>query len=128
MEIKKNSCRTRTVLGLTLLFCLSFTPEIHAYPAWKGAPGLVSDSIFEQQRDSMIFQLNLQYLNSVNEHGTPYEIISIIEEILELDPSFHNHWFNLGLENIKIKEYNRALEALTQGLELYPDKDNSTLV
>jgi len=76
----------------------------------------------------MIFQLNLQYLNSVNEHGTPYEIISIIEEILELDPSFHNHWFNLGLENIKIKEYNRALEALTQGLELYPDKDNSTLV
>jgi tetratricopeptide (TPR) repeat protein len=113
---------------LAFFFILYSAPEAHAFGLSNNVPGTVSDSILQQQRDSMIFQLNLQYLNRVNEYGTPYELISIIEEILELDSSFHNHWFNLGLENIKIKEYDRALEALTQGLDLYPDKDNSTLV
>lgn len=113
---------------LAFSFLLCSTPEIHALGLHTSEPGLVSDSIVQQQRDSMIFQLNLQYLNRVNEHGTPYELISIIEEILELDSTFHNHWFNLGLENIKIKEYDRALVALNRGLDLYPDKDNSTLV
>ena len=67
--------------------------------------GSVSDSIKEQQRDSMLFSLNLEYLNGVNEHCAPYELIPIIEEILALDPGLYHNWFNLGMEYIKIKEY-----------------------
>jgi tetratricopeptide (TPR) repeat protein len=63
----------------------------------------------------------------VNDNRTPFELISIIEEILKLDPTLHNHWFNLGLENIKIKEYDRALDALTKGLEHYPTYSNPSL-
>ena len=123
---KLSRCLPAMFLALSLMLCAS--PETYAIHYSKNSNGPVSDSILQQQRDSMIFQLNLQYLNRVNEYGTPYELIAIIEDILELDSSFHNHWFNLGLEYIKIKEYDRALEALNQGLALYPDKDNSTLV
>lgn len=106
---------------------LLINPQASLYAASEPDPGPVSDSILQQQRDSMLFKLNLQYLNGVNDNGTPFELISIIEEILELDPSLHNYWFNLGLEYIKIKEYDRALEALSEGLELYPSADNPTL-
>jgi tetratricopeptide (TPR) repeat protein len=124
-------CKTTSSLPrclLVVLLLLLTLAEAHACPVSYSAPGPVSDSILQQQRDSIIFQLNLQYLNRVNEQGTPYELISIIKEILALDSSYHNHWFNLGLEYLKIKEYEHALDALTQGLERYPDKDNSTLV
>jgi tetratricopeptide (TPR) repeat protein len=126
LRYKFSFCLQAFFLAFSLLLFSSQATYASHHP--KDAPGPVSDSILQQQRDSIIFQLNLQYLNKVNEQGTPYELISIIEEILALDSSFHNHWFNLGLEYIKIKEYDRALAALNQGLALYPDKDNSTLV
>jgi tetratricopeptide (TPR) repeat protein len=75
----------------------------------------------------MLMELNLQFLNAVNEKRSPFEVISIIEEILVLDPNRYNHWFNLGIEYIKIHEYHRAIDALNQGLALYPPEDNSTL-
>ena len=128
MLTKKMAGRSKAIMGMMLLLCLVSGFQVQAMPVWDPAPGALSDSLSEQERDSLIFRLNLQYLNRVNEHGTPYELISIIENILKLDSSFHNHWFNLGLENIKIKEYDRALEALNRGLELYPDKDNASLV
>ena len=110
-----------------MVVALPLSPDSSLLAASEPNPGPVSDSILQQQRDSLLFNLNLQYLNGVNDNGTPFEIISIIEEILELDPTLHNHWFNLGLENIKIKEYDRALDALTKGLELYPTYDNPSL-
>jgi len=127
MRIRKTAAFSAPALLLALALCLSFEPDLSAIEHNDNNPGPVADSILQQQRDSMLFRLNLKYLNGVNEHGSPFELISIIEEILELDPSLHNHWFNLGLENIKIKEYDRALEALTMGLELYPTEDNPTL-
>lgn len=128
MALKTRARPYGTARWLVLLVCVCFSSEIRASPVWQNLPNLSSDSTMQYKRDSLIFQLNLQYLNRVNEHGTPYELIAILEEILKLDSTFHNHWFNLGLENIKIKEYDRALEALTQGLDQYPDKENSTLV
>ena len=50
-------------------------------------PGPVSDSILQQQRDSMLFNLNLQYLNGVNDNGTPFELISISSTALNLSPT-----------------------------------------
>lgn len=112
---------------LWLAVALILAPGSSLLAASDHNPGPVSDSILQEQRDSMLFNLNMQYLNGVNDNGTPFELISLIEEILELDPTLHNQWFNLGLENIKIKEYDRALEALTKGLELYPTYDNPSL-
>jgi tetratricopeptide (TPR) repeat protein len=91
-------------------------------------PGPADDSILEKQWDSLLIQLNLDYLNGVNNHSTPFELIPIIEEILVLDPAQYNHWFNLGIENIKIHEYYEAIEALNRGIDLYPTENNHTLV
>lgn len=113
------------LLALWLFLCIS--TDVFAIQKTDKFPGPVSDSILQQQRDSMLFQLNLLYLNGVNDQGSPYELISIIEEILELDPSFHNHWFNLGYENIKIKKYDHALDAFSQGLAIYPSENNPSL-
>ena len=115
------------ILALCMAVTLFLSSGSCLLAASEPNPGPVSDSILQQQRDSILFKLNMQYLNGVNDNGTPFELISLIEEILEMDPTLHNHWFNLGLENIKIKEYDRALEALTKGLELYPTYDNPTL-
>ena len=93
----------------------------------NGDPGTVSDSILEQQRDSMLFNLNLRYLNGVNEHRSPFELIPIIEEILALDPGLYHQWFNLGMEYIKIKEYYLAADALNRGLEIFPAEQMATL-
>ena len=84
MLTKKRAGRGAAILGLTLLFCLLCRPQVQALPVWGPVDSAVSDSLSEQERDSLIFQLNLQYLNQVNEHGTPYELIAIIEEILEM--------------------------------------------
>ena len=115
------------ILALCMAVTLFLSSGSCLLAASEPNPGPVSDSILQQQRDSILFKLNMQYLNGVNDNRTPFELISLIEEILEMDPTLHNHWFNLGLENIKIKEYDRALEALTKGLELYPTYDNPTL-
>lgn len=88
----------------------------------------VADSVLAQQRDSMLFALNLKYLNGVNDNSTPFELISIIEEILRLDSALSNHWFNLGMEYIKIHEYDKAINAINYGLGLYPSNDNSSLL
>jgi tetratricopeptide (TPR) repeat protein len=123
MKLAKNNL---LIFLVTLL--LAFLPG----PLLSNGPdtaisGPVADSILEQQRDSILFSLNLEYLNGVNEHKTPFELIPIIEEILTLDPAQYNYWFNLGMENIKIKEYYRALDALNRGLELYPSERESNL-
>ncbi len=119
-KTKSHTFWIAVILSVVALF---LSPKSSLLAANELNAGPVSDSILQQQRDSMLFKLNLQYLNGVNDSETPFELISIIEEILELDPTLHNHWFNLGLENIKIKEYDRALEALTAGLELYLNTD-----
>jgi tetratricopeptide (TPR) repeat protein len=111
-----NQSGTCCIFLLTLSFCISMNA-----PLWAGeTPG--------QQNDSTLFQLNIKYLNGVNEFRTPYELIPIIEEILELDPGSFNYWFNLGMENIRIKEYDRSIRAFHNGLEYYPDSDNRSLV
>jgi tetratricopeptide (TPR) repeat protein len=89
--------------------------------------GPVADSILEQKRDSMLFSLNLQYLNGVNDNKAPFELIPIIAQILTLDPAQYNHWFNLGMEYIKIKEFYLAADALSRGLELYPSEQIASL-
>lgn len=127
MKTRRTTAFRMPVILLAFSLYLCFPLNAEAIHKGELIPGPVSDSILQQQRDSMLFNLNLKYLNGVNDQGTPYELISIIEEILELDPSLHYHWFNLGLENIKIKEYDRALDALAQGLVLYPAKDNPSL-
>ncbi len=119
-KTKSHTFWIAVILSVVALF---LSPKSSLLAANELNAGPVSDSILQQQRDSMLFKLNLQYLNGVNDSETPFELISIIEEILELDPTLHNHWFNLDLENIKIKEYDRALEALTAGLELYLNTD-----
>lgn len=90
-------------------------------------PGPVTDSIMEAQRDSVLFSLNLKYLNGVNDHKTPFELIPIIEELLTLDPAQYNHWFNLGMEYMKIQLYYRAADALERGMELYPSDQIANL-
>ncbi len=105
------------VVFLTALPVLSYA----LFPAtMKGEP--VSDSLTQEQRDSILFHLNLEYLNGVNEHKSPFELIPVINRILTLDPSQYTQWFNLGIEYIKIKEYYPAIDALNKGLELYPSK------
>jgi tetratricopeptide (TPR) repeat protein len=99
----------------------------HAAGLLPEASDPVSDSVMERHRDSILFRLNLDYLNGVNEHKTPFELIPIIEEILTLDPAQYNQWFNLGMEYIKIKEYYAAIDALNKGLDLYPSKKIYTL-
>lgn len=123
----KTTLHTFRIVALLMAVALLLSPNSSLLAASEPNPGPVSDSILQQQRDSILFKLNLQYLNGVNDNRTPFELISIIEEILKLDPTLHNHWFNLGLENIKIKEYDRALDALTKGLEHYPTYSNPSL-
>jgi cytochrome c-type biogenesis protein CcmH/NrfG len=88
----------------------------------------VPDTLPEQQRDSILMELNLRYLNSVNDRQSPTQQIQILEEILRLDPGNYQHWFNLGFEQIKIHEFPGAIAALEKGLSLYPTVDNATLV
>lgn len=114
----------KTAINWNTILCLFIILPCNA----AGTGGPLVDSILQQQRDSMVFNLNLEYLNGVNDHKTPFELISIIEEILEIDPDQYNHWFNLGIENIKIHEYDPAIEALNRGLKLCPTGDNPTLV
>lgn len=117
----------RKEAGLLLIMVL-FTGTIAATAADHPEPRPVADSILEKQRDSILFQLNLDYLNGVNDHRTPFELISIIEEILELDPALYNHWFNLGIEQIRIQEYEGAIASLERGLELHPHEENPALI
>lgn len=93
----------------------------------KGVPVPVADTVAGQQLDSVLFQLNLEYLNGVNEHKTPYELIPVIREILTLDPDQYNQWFNLGMEYVKIKEFYLAADAFNRGLERYPSEQMATL-
>ncbi|MCK4749495.1 MAG: hypothetical protein KAT15_20720, partial [Bacteroidales bacterium] len=58
----------------------------------------------------------------------PFELIPIIEEILVIDPAQYNYWFNLGVENIKIRKYSIAIDAFKKGLTLYPASENPSLV
>ena len=90
--------------------------------------GPVSDSILKQQRDSLLIALNLKYLNGVNDHFTPFQLIPIIEDILELDPEQYNHWFYLGLEYIRIHEFYLAIDALNRAIELFPSNKHSALI
>ena len=46
---------------------------------------LNSDTITQQEKDSILFLLNLEYLNAVNDYETPFELIPIIEKILHLE-------------------------------------------
>jgi tetratricopeptide (TPR) repeat protein len=116
------------ILGLLLILVPGIAVQAGVPKPGENIPEEpLSDSVFEKQRDSILTELNLQFLNAVNERRSPFEVIPIIEEILVLDPDQHNHWFNLGIENIKIHEYHRAIDALNKGIELYPDEDNSTL-
>lgn len=55
----------------------------------------VADSLIEEERDSVLFHLNLAYLNGINERNTPYDQIAIMERILELDPG--NFSFNQNI-------------------------------
>jgi tetratricopeptide (TPR) repeat protein len=86
------------------------------------------DTISQADRDSMMFRLNLQYLNAVNDNRSPYEVIPIIEEILEMDTSRYNLWFDLGMEHIKIHQFLHAIDALNRGLRIFPSEQSQNLV
>jgi tetratricopeptide (TPR) repeat protein len=110
------------------LFMVLFNSTAAASGSLSHEPRPVADSILQKQRDSILFQLNLDYLNGVNENRTPFELISIIQEILELDPALYNQWFNLGIEQLKIHEYDMAIASLERGLELRPGEGNPALI
>ena len=93
------------ILFMGAIMLLAVSQKLILISAVSPAEGPVADSILQQQRDSLLFNLNLEYLNGVNDRKTPFELISIIEEILEIDPEQYNHWFNLGIENIRIHKY-----------------------
>jgi tetratricopeptide (TPR) repeat protein len=118
------------LLLLTLAMGLSVSLSLHANSGniQTHKPVPVADTIVENNEDSILTQLNLDYLNGVNNHHTPFELIPIIEEILVLDPLHYTHWFNLGLENMKIHKYNLAIIALERGLALYPASEKRSLV
>jgi len=124
----KASTYNNAIFFLVSLLFFSIPATLLSSVNRTGIKGPVVDSILQQQRDSMLYRLNLEYLNGVNDNRTPYELITIIEEILNIDPALYNQWFNLGIENIKIHEYYRAIDALNQGLDLYPSKQNPSLV
>lgn len=116
-------------LFLMIIMLISMVPATLSASTNETEPrGPVSDSILKQQRDSMLMELNLRYLNGVNEHSTPFQLIAIVKEILELDPAQYNHWFNLGREYIKVHQYYLAIDALNQALELYPPVEQSSLI
>lgn len=117
-----------SILCFIAILYFSFPTTLLSNNSPNAIDGPVSDSILQKQIDSMVFSLNLEYLNGVNDNKNPYELIYIIEEILDLDPAQYNLWFNLGLEYIKIHEYELAIAALKQGLELYPTEDNPSLL
>jgi tetratricopeptide (TPR) repeat protein len=123
------TCREWTRLTFIALLCLFLIPDRLTATCNPDEPrGPVSDSILKQQRDSMLMELNLRYLNGVNDHYTPYQLISIIEDLLELDPGQYNYWFNMGLEYIKIHKYYLAIDALNKAIELYPNREQSALI
>lgn len=112
---------------LLLCWVASTSLSARSFGPVDGDPDRLTDSTMIEQRDSMLFSLNLKYLNGVNEHQSPYALIPIIKHMLDLDPAQYNHWFNLGMEYIKIKEFYLAADALNQGLELYPSEQMATL-
>jgi tetratricopeptide (TPR) repeat protein len=117
-----------TVISIFILFCLLARGQVDLFAGdTVPDPGPVADSIMEQKRDSLLFSLNLKYLNGVNDNKSPFELIPVIEEILILDPAQYNHWFNLGMEYIKIKEFYLSAIALNRGLELYPSDQRASL-
>jgi tetratricopeptide (TPR) repeat protein len=112
---------------VVLVITLAPSLKLWAEDPVRKIPDAVTDSIMEKQRDSVLFSLNLKYLNGVNDHKSPFELIPIIEELLTIDPGQYNHWFNLGMEYMKIQLYYRAADALEQGLELYPSEQIANL-
>ncbi|MGW8314736.1 MAG: tetratricopeptide repeat protein [Bacteroidales bacterium] len=112
---------------LLLLWLGSTTATAQSSVKDNGVSAPMADTVAAQQRDSVLFNLNLEYLNGVNEHKSPFELIPIIKEILTLDAAQYNQWFNLGMEYIKIKEFYLAADAFNQGLELYPSEQMATL-
>lgn len=113
-------------LASCVLLFISSSLKSRSYE--PGTEDLAGDALLQEQGDSILFQLNLNYLNGVNDNQTPFQLIPVLEEILKLDSTLYNHWFNLGLENIKIHEYEAAIEALNRGLRLYPIGDNPSLL
>ena len=89
---------------------------------------LETDTVSQADRDSLLFRLNIQYLNAVNESRSPYEVIPIIEKILKLDTTQYSLWFDLGLEHIKIHQYLQAINALNIGVRMFPSEESRNLV
>lgn len=87
-----------------------------------------ADTLSQEDRDSILFSLNMKYLNAVNDNRSPYEVIPIIEEILEIDTTKYNLWFDLGMEHIKIHQFLHAMDALNRGLRMFPSEKSQTLV
>ena len=81
-----------------------------------------------QETDSLLMELNLAYLDAVELRSDPHEIIPILEKMLMLDATRHNHWFNLGMENIRIHNYREAIYAFNRGLVNYPTEIHPALV
>jgi len=86
------------------------------------------DTICPENRDSLLFRLNIKYLNAVHDRKSPYEVIPIIGEILGIDTSQYNLWFDLGREHIKIHNFQHAIDALNTGLRMFPSHDSRSLV
>lgn len=128
MNLKDIAGRNNVVLILTLFCILGISQPVNGTGANMNPAQTDTEIIPQQDQDSVLFQLNLEYLNAVNDKKTPFILIPIIDKILQLDPEAHNHWFNLGMEYIKIHEYDKAITALNHGLELYPSEDNPTLL
>ncbi|HDS06422.1 MAG TPA: tetratricopeptide repeat protein [Bacteroides sp.] len=91
-------------------------------------PAQRQDTLTRDNRDTLLFSLNIEYLNAVNDNKSPYELIPIIEKILEIDTSQYNLWFDLGLEHIKIHQFLHAMDALNRGLRMFPSDHSHSLV
>jgi len=91
-------------------------------------PVQLPDTVPTKHMDSVLFSLNLEYLNAVNDNRSPYELIPIIEKILEMDTTQYHLWFDLGMEHMKIHQFLHAMDALNRGLRLFPSPQSQTLV
>lgn len=126
----QNKCLS--LLPVILLLLMSSPAGAAASPSLWESPYVpanphVTDTIRDEIQDSLLFRLNLIYLNAVNDHKSPYEIIPVIESMLELDSSLYNLWFDLGMEQLKIQNYEKAIDAINRGLVIFPASNRHNL-
>ena len=85
-------------------------------------PGLLS------QDTITLTELTTEYFKVVSTSKDPYEIIGIIKEILKLDPGSGTFWFYLGVQYRLLYEFNAAIEAFRESLNLSAETSDRPII